>query len=277
MALATGIVKDYRYLRHETGHYHPESPKRLESIYKMLESPETAGKFVEVKPRFALEEELEMIHKRSYVKMIAQSAGKDHTYLDPDTEASAESYDVAKLAVGGFLNAVDGIVKGELRNAFAFVRPPGHHASPGSCWGFCWFNNVAIAVEKIKRSGVIKKALIIDIDLHYGDGTANIFFNNADIIYHHVEGNTQQDFLKDLEDFIAARKNYDIVAVSAGFDRHAADWGGLLSTENYTQIGKIIKTHAQQVCQGRVFAVLEGGYNHNVLGKNVKALLSGLE
>ncbi len=185
------------------------------------------------------------------------------------------TWEIAVLAAGGAIKAAELAVEGE--RAFGLIRPPGHHASPGSCWGFCWFNNVAIAVEKIKRSGVIKKALIIDIDLHYGDGTANIFFNNADIIYHHVEGNTQQDFLKDLEDFIAARKNYDIVAVSAGFDRHAADWGGLLSTENYTQIGKIIKTHAQQVCQGRVFAVLEGGYNHNVLGKNVKALLSGLE
>ena len=115
-------------LRHETGHYHPESPKRLESIYKMLESPEMAGKFAEVKPRFALDEELEMIHKRSYVKMIAQSAGKAHTYLDPDTETSPESYETARLAVGGFNNAIDAVVRGDVQNAFAFVRPPGHHA-----------------------------------------------------------------------------------------------------------------------------------------------------
>jgi acetoin utilization deacetylase AcuC-like enzyme len=124
---------------------------------------------------------------------------------------------------------------------------------------------------------VIKKALIVDIDLHFGDGTENFFHGRSDVIYHHVTGKTREDFLNDLKDFVESEKDYDIIGVSAGFDRHISDWGRLLTTQDYTEAGKIISQSAVRVCQGKVFTVLEGGYNHNVLGLNAKALLSGLE
>lgn len=178
-------------------------------------------------------------------------------------------YELAALAAGGAIKSAELAVQGD--PAFALIRPPGHHASMESCWGFCWFNNVAIAVEKLRNGGVINKAVIIDIDLHYGDGTDNIFAHIPEVVYYHM-GN-----IKELGKFLNSAKSCDLVAVSAGFDRHVEDWGGTLQTEDYKTIGKLVKSYADKSCSGRVFAVLEGGYNHKVLGKNVRALLEGLD
>ncbi|MFP3985406.1 MAG: histone deacetylase family protein, partial [Candidatus Bathyarchaeia archaeon] len=183
-------------------------------------------------------------------------------------------YEIAVLAVGGALKASELAMHKEV--AFGLIRPPGHHASPDSSWGFCYFNNVAIAVEKLRKEGTVERALVVDIDLHYGDGTANFFVSVPEIVYHHVGGGGREGFLNDLELFLAVQKECDLIAVSAGFDRHELDWGGLLKTEDYATAGRIIKECADQKCGGHVFAVLEGGYNHHVLGKNVKALLLGL-
>ena len=131
MSLKTGIVKDRRYLRHGTGYGHPESPKRLEAVYAMLESPSMAGHFTEIAPRYAEYHELQTIHRSSYIDLVASTTGKPHCMLDPDTETTPESYDVARLAVGGLCNAVDSVVFGKVDNAFALIRPPGHHAEAG--------------------------------------------------------------------------------------------------------------------------------------------------
>lgn len=157
------------------------------------------------------------------------------------------------------------------------ARPPGHHASRDSSWGFCYFNNIAISIEKLRQKGHIGKALIVDIDLHFGDGTANIFTGKSDIAYFHVDGVNRDNYLNNLSKFLETQEGYDILAVSAGFDRHQQDWGGLLTTSDYFTIGKMIKESALGECSGRRYAVLEGGYNHMVLGKNVKAFLQGME
>ena len=124
--------------------------------------------------------------------------------------------------------------------------------------------------------GKVKSALILDFDLHYGDGTANTFSGSKEVSYFHPEGTNQQSFLNEVQTSLQTENSFDIIAVSAGFDRHEADWGGLLKTEDYLSIGKWVKESSIEHCQGRRFAVLEGGYNYSVLGRNVMSFTQGL-
>ncbi len=185
-----------------------------------------------------------------------------------------QAYSMALLAAGAAMQASRLAVEGEL--AFALCRPPGHHASPDSCWGFCYFNNVAIAVSKLLQERQIEKAIIVDFDLHYGDGTANIFTGEKAVYYCHVKGRDGGSFVENLEKCLEEGE-FDLVAVSAGFDRHAEDWGGMLTTEEYGAMGRLLGTYAGEKCNGRLFAALEGGYNHRSLGEALLAFLEGLE
>ncbi len=230
-------------------------PGRMESIYKVVQ-----GHFKFVTPEPASEEDVLLVHGQSHVENV-----KTHPL----------TYEIALLAVGGATKASKIAIEGQ--PAFALIRPPGHHASRDSSWGFCYFNNMAISIEKLRRRGKIGKAIIVDIDLHYGDGTANIFSGKSDIAYFHVNGMNRENYLSNLSKFLATQKDYDIIAVSAGFDRHQQDWGGLLTTNDYFTIGKLMKESASRECDDKRYAVLEGGYNHAVLGKNVKAFLQGIE
>ena len=190
-----------------------------------------------------------------------------------EIKSMRHTYEVALLAAGGAIKAAELAMSGE--PAFGLIRPQGHHASPGSCWGFCFFNNIAISIAKLRKEGKIKQAVILDFDLHYGDGTDNIFGGVADVVYHHPEDRNNKEFVGGIKRFLEKQKA-DIIAVSAGFDRGVEDWGGLLTTEDYRTIGKLVKEFSEKVCQGRRYGVLEGGYNHDVLGKNVKAFLDGM-
>jgi len=221
---------------------------RMESIVEELRDFE----FVEPEP--ATKEDILLVHTPDHYAYV---------------RSEAEIYEVAILAVGGAINASQ-IAFTE--PAFAAIRPPGHHASPDSSWGFCYFNNVAIAVRKLLNEDKIKKAVIVDFDLHFGDGTANTFANDEKVKYFHMQGGD----VAGIDDFLR-KEEYDIVAVSAGFDRHKDDWGGILETEDYREIGKIVRENAESKCEGRRFAALEGGYNHAVLGKNVRAFVEGLK
>jgi acetoin utilization deacetylase AcuC-like enzyme len=190
-----------------------------------------------------------------------------------DIKRMGLTYEVALLAAGGAIRAAE--LATNAQPAFALIRPPGHHASADHCWGFCFFNNVAISIAHLRKEGKIKTAAILDIDLHFGDGTARIFGNVPEVVYFHPEASDQQTFLDSISRFLA-QVRADIVAVSAGFDRHEHDWGGLLKTEDYETIGRLVKEYSEKVCQGQRYGVLEGGYNHNVLGNNVRSLLQGM-
>lgn len=220
---------------------------RMEAIVSEL----TDFEFVEPEP--AKEEDILLVHTQRHLEYV---------------KSEPRVYDMAMLAAGGAIIAAKISFK---EPVFAAIRPPGHHASPDSCWGFCYFNNVAIAVRRLMRDGLIKKAVIVDFDLHFGDGTANVFREDPAVEYFHMPGRN----VNSIADFLS-KSEYDIVAVSAGFDRHKEDWGGLLETKDYEEIGKIVKEFAEEKCEGRRFAVLEGGYNHGVLGKNVRAFVEGL-
>jgi acetoin utilization deacetylase AcuC-like enzyme len=227
---------------------------RMESIVKALEKD-----FEFVEPGPALERDLERVHGRSHIQQVKG---------DPLV------YEIGCLAAGGAILSAEMAFKGQ--PAFGLIRPPGHHASPHSCWGFCYFNNIAIAIKKLISEDKIKSALILDFDLHFGDGTSNTFSGSKEVSYFHPEGTDRETFLKDLKRCLQTERTYEIIAISAGFDRHEKDWGGLLKTEDYLSIGRWVKEFSLEHCQGRRFGVLEGGYNHSVLGRNVKSFLQGL-
>ncbi len=180
-------------------------------------------------------------------------------------------YDIAALAAGG---AVEAATIGLSEPCFALIRPPGHHASYDRSWGFCFFNNMAIAISKLKRSGDIEKAFILDFDLHFGDGTVNILGNSDWVTIYNPSDSDPNAYLRGVEEKLFT--NADIFGISAGFDNHQEDWGGLLSTDDYRELGRMVRK-ASIKNNGGGFAILEGGYNHRVLGDNVLALIEGME
>ena len=183
MPRKTGVVRDIRYMDHGAGFGHPESPERLESIYRMLALPEMTGKFIQIPSRPATFEELALIHRASYINQVAQTAGKPYTYLDPDTSTTEGSYMAAILAAGGLCSAIDSVISGETDNAFALVRPPGHHAEAGEAKGFCIFNNVAIGAMYAVTRHKMERILIVDWDLHHGNGTQHSFYSDQRVLY----------------------------------------------------------------------------------------------
>lgn len=223
---------------------------RLDRAYKVLKE-----NFEFVQPEPAREEDLLLVHSQAHVSHIEQD-----THL----------FEVASLAVGGAIRASEMALAGE--PAFGLIRPPGHHASPNSCWGFCYFNNIAIAIRRLIHAGKISRALIIDFDLHFGDGTCNTFAGDSSVVYHHMGSG-----LGELENFIARTGDFDMLGVSAGFDRGVADWGGTLSDRDYQRVGELLKQFSREKSRARRFAVLEGGYNHATLGASILSFLKGFE
>jgi acetoin utilization deacetylase AcuC-like enzyme len=226
---------------------------RMESILK-----EISPVYRLVHPEPASVADIKLVHTEWHISSI---------------QRMTQTYEVALLAAGGAIKASEIALSGE--PAFGLIRPPGHHASADGCWGFCFFNNIAVAIARLRKEGKIKRAVILDFDLHYGDGTDNIFSGISDVVYFHPEARDRQEFVDSIALFLE-RQRADIIGVSAGFDRHVDDWGGQLKTEDYQAIGRLVKEFSQRACQGRRFGVLEGGYNHNVLGKNVRVFLDGM-
>jgi len=225
---------------------------RMEAILKELE-----GKYDFVEPQAASEDDLKRIHSQYHIESIRRDR---------------HLYDIACLAAGGAIKAAQMAMEGEV--SFGLIRPPGHHASSDHCWGFCYFNNIAVALARLRSETLIESVLILDFDLHFGDGTNNIF-SGGKVKYFHPEARNCEEFVEQIANRFQEEEGYSILAVSAGFDRHIEDWGGLLATDDYRTIGDLIKEAAEKNCKGRRFGVLEGGYNHGVLGKNVKAFLEG--
>jgi acetoin utilization deacetylase AcuC-like enzyme len=226
------------------------SAGRMESIVAAIESN---VEFVEAQP--VSQKDIEVVHTKTHIESVRRSG----------------LYDIAALAAGG---AVEAASIGLAEPAFGLIRPPGHHASADSSWGFCFFNNMGVALQTLKNKGQIKTAYVLDIDLHYGDGTVNILESKNDVTVHNVEASDRQSFLDEIEKELDGCQ-VDLIGISAGFDNHRDDWGGLLLTQDYFKIGQLVKAAASR-CGGGCFGILEGGYNHQVLGQNVMALIEGL-
>jgi acetoin utilization deacetylase AcuC-like enzyme len=224
---------------------------RMEAIVEEIQDHVT---FIDAVP--AAEEDIAAVHTRAHMDMVRRDG----------------VYDIAALAAGGAIQAAEIGLK---EPCFALIRPPGHHASAGSCWGFCYFNNMAIALEKLKRENKIKKAFVLDFDLHFGDGTVNILGGRGYVTIYNPSSSNRKDYVNNVEKQLFS-ETVDIIGVSAGFDYHVNDWGGLLSTQDYQDMGRMVR-EASQKNKGGCFAILEGGYNHRVLGKNVRAFIEGID
>jgi acetoin utilization deacetylase AcuC-like enzyme len=229
-----------------------EIPDRVQAIIQELEPV-----YDVVQARPASDNDILLVHTEYILNSVKS---------DPDL------FQAAAMAAGGVIIAAEMAMDG--RPAFANVRPPGHHASPNSHWGFCFFNNVAVAIERLRIQGKISSALILDIDLHFGDGTDNYFAGKPQVTVANIQENDRVKFLAQVDKALA-ENDYDIIAVSAGFDRHVQDWGGTLTTEDYYTIGKSVRDYSEK-CSNRYFGALEGGYNIDVIGKNALALCKGM-
>lgn len=224
---------------------------RMEAIVEELS---TEVELVECEP--ASEEDLLAAHSREHLNWVH----------------SQGLYNISALAAGG---AIQAALQSLTEPSFAVIRPPGHHASTSSCWGFCYFNNMAVSLLRLKRDGLIDRAFVLDFDLHYGDGNVNILGQAHWVEILNPETSDRDDYLEEVERSLD-NTTAEMIAVSAGFDNHVNDWGGLLLSADYKVMGQWVRATAERN-GGACFGILEGGYNHNVLGLNVRAFIEGLE
>ncbi len=298
-----GLVYDPIYLKHDTGS-HPENASRLKAVMSHLEKSGILGRLEVVKPRAATVDEVALVHDRRYVDSVAQKAQAGGGWLDMDTYLSPNSYEVALFAVGGVTTAVEKVMEGGPESAFALVRPPGHHAGADRAAGFCIFNNVAVAAAYALKKYGLQKVLIVDFDVHHGNGTQDIFYREPRVLYFSTHqypfypgtggvdeageggGNVvnvplpassgDEDFLRAYSDVflpVALRFQPDLVLVSAGYDAHWKDDISMmrLTVSGYAQIVSMVKRVAGECCGGKMAFTLEGGYNLESLPACVKA------
>jgi acetoin utilization deacetylase AcuC-like enzyme len=307
----TGIVRDPTYLTHDMGAYHPECPQRLEVIYSMLDELAPFLNITEIPSRDALLEEIAANHDPRYVSHVASTAGKEETFLDPDTSACAKSWEAASRAVGGLFNLLDAVMEGAVRNGFALIRPPGHHAERRRAMGFCFFNNVALGARHAINKYGLERVAIVDWDLHHGNGTQNSFYEDPKVLfaslhqYPHYPGTGSirevghgpgegytvniplaagagdMEYLSAfhliLAPILEAYKP-QLILVSAGFDAHCSDpLGGMSLTEDgYEQMLQILMHLSAEYCGGKLVLTLEGGYNLGALRDSVSRIMTTL-
>jgi acetoin utilization deacetylase AcuC-like enzyme len=232
------------------------APGRLESAIKIL-SKQPEYEFIEPEP--ATEEQVLRVHTRNHIEEVK---------LDDKVSK------VAFLAAGGAVLAGELACRGE--PVFALIRPPGHHASRESIWGYCYLNNISISLLHLRARGLIDSAFILDFDLHEGDGNINILGNDKKFVIHNPGGNGDSNYLADAKRALDEAPDVDIIVASAGFDQYIDDWGSNLSTGAFHELGRLMYDFAKERCDGRRYALLEGGYNFQDLGKNILAFCEGL-
>jgi len=308
--MRTGVVIDERYTAHDTGYGHPERAERISTLLEMLQSHPAPG-IVRIDPRPATVEEIALNHASGHIAHVAATAGNAWFAFDADTPVSARSYETALLAAGGVVTLVDAIMDGVVENGFALVRPPGHHAEYDRAMGFCLFNNVAVAAHVLKQRHGLERVLIMDWDLHHGNGTQHSFYQDPGVLYvsthqypyypgtgavDEVGGGQGVSFTVNIplragsgdpefvEVFtrviepIARQFRPQFVLVSAGFDCHRRDpLGGLMVTEEgIALMTRVLLRCARESAEGRLAAVLEGGYDLLAVSTSASRVLDGL-
>lgn len=309
MNARTLLYTDRCMLDHNPGPHHPDSPSRLARILDDLEREPVPGAELR-KARWATYEELGRAHPPSYVEMVTRMRGK-HARFDADTITSPGTVDAAYAAAGAAIHAVTAVVTGEADNAFALVRPPGHHAEAARAMGFCFFNNLAVAVAHARAVLGVERVLVLDWDFHHGNGTQHIFYDRRDVLVVNTHrwpfypgtgalnevgfgagegfsvnvpmpgGMVDADFtlaFAELAVPIADAFQPDLVIVSAGFDTHRSDpLGDMRATEDgFAELTGIARRIAATHCDGRLVLVLEGGYDLPGLSASVRACVQTL-
>jgi len=305
----TAFVYGDIYLKHKTGAGHPERPERLTAIVDRLKQKGLLDEVVAIKPVAASTEWLTAIHTPDYIEHVKQSCRSGTRYLDSaDTPISADSYDAALAAAGGVLAAVDAVMDGKASNALCAVRPPGHHALEDRAMGFCLFNNVAIAARYVQKKHKLARVLIVDWDVHHGNGTQAAFYDDPSVFYFSVHqspfypgtgsaeergegkgvgvtlnvplraGGGDSEYQRAFEEKLipaATAFKPDFGLISSGFDAARGDLlGGMkITPEGYAALSRIVKSMATDHCQGRLVSVLEGGYNVEAVAASVEAHL----
>ncbi|MFM8395007.1 MAG: histone deacetylase [Acidobacteriota bacterium] len=315
--MTLGLVYSNDYLKHDPGE-HPERRERyLAILSRLMDERELWESHVAITPRAATHDELRHCHDEKALEIVQraslEAALYDQIQIDSDTIICSESEMIARLAAGGACAAVDAVVRQEVDHAFVACRPPGHHATPARSMGFCLYNNVAVAARyaQLTYSDLIRRVLIVDFDVHHGNGTQDIFYDDPSVFYFSLhqypwypgtgganergiragEGTTLNiplpahtpaasylsHFSAGLEQ-IARSFAPDLVLISAGFDAHETDpLGSLLLTDQcYEIMSRELKELARTTAAGRIVSCLEGGYNLHTLGGSVLAHLQGL-
>ncbi len=309
--MSVAIVKDSIYLQHITDNYHPENPKRLEYVYAMLETLDQKG-LTYISPRVATHDDIALNHDPSYINSIEQTSGKGPLHLDGDTVASPKTYEAALMATGGVLELADAVQSSRVQNGFALVRPPGHHAERSKAMGFCIFNNIAITARYLEQKYNLKNILIVDFDLHHGNGTQHSFYNDKSVLYFSTHqypyypgtgwyeeigegagrgytinipmsyGMGDEDYLYVFKDvLVPVTEAYlpDFILVSAGFDAYYNDpLGGMeVSEAGFAAMSRMLVDLAEKHCGGKILFVLEGGYDLKGLASSVQAVIMELK
>lgn len=304
--MATGLVYHPVYLEHDTGH-HPERAARLVGIKAALEREGLWERLHHLTPRPATEEELGRVHSPEHIRWVAEYSQKGGGWVDMDTILSSGSHQAALYAAGGATAAVQAVLKGEVANAFALVRPPGHHATRDRAMGFCLFNNAAIAAHAALDGGLARRIFIFDYDVHHGNGTEEAFYADPRVFYFsthqhplypdtgHADdmgegegvgttlnvplppesGDEELRQVCGLMAQAARRFQPDLMLVSAGYDGHWLD--GIsqlqLSVAGFARIAESIRDVAGEVCGGKMVFLLEGGYHPTALSASVVATI----
>jgi len=310
----TAVVFSPIYYRHKPGRGHPESAKRLRAIVNELKKSKLRGveNWQFVKPEKARLEDVELVHGAEYIQLVENVGRSGGDFLDAegDTVVSPKSFEVALYAVGGTLRAVDIVMEDKFQNAFALVRPPGHHAGKYSACGFCIFNNIAIAAEHLIKRFKMSRVVILDIDAHHGNGTQEIFYETSKVLYISLhqdprefpgtgftneigEGEglgynvniplpfktNDQIYLKAIDEIVKpVIRQYEpqFMLVSTGLDGHYTDPVGSLSLSVlcYQEVYETIVNLASEMCNGKLVSTLEGGYSLNFVGKIAAAAVA---
>lgn len=305
--MKTALITHPIYLRHDNGPGHPESDQRLTAIRNRLGRSEVQSRLTFLEPSVPpdLSTWIGEVHLPAYYRSLQKMRPqRGSVYLDPDTPYSPQSLDAAEMAVSGTLTAIDRVMSGSVENAFCAVRPPGHHAEADRAMGFCLFNNVAIGARYIQKKYRLQRILIIDWDVHHGNGTQHSFYQDPTVFYFSThqfpfypgtgseaergrgdgEGFTlncplsagagDREILSEFEKkLIPAMEEFkpDFVLISAGFDAHREDpLAGLeVTEEGFGELTRLVRSMARSHCAGRIVSCLEGGYNLDALSRSV--------